>query len=563
MPARPEVHFPLTSSGGSGPPPSVDDHFAPKYLVGNVPAGDPAVAQGAPFVYIPDPGDGTGIALALTQPNGPGDVWIRPGVYNLALAGAGPLLVPATIRVQGSGQTTIIQTRSTGNQGAFVLNQGSQLRDLNITTLASNENSVGSTAVVRSIGAAVIENVHVTFATAALGALRYGISFEASGAAPLGGEITALRNVQVQATTTTGIGSPTACYFTASLQQQSSFTVGFNVVASGGDMSLINNGIWIVKIFICVDWSQYGIWVPSGGGTFRCDESLVAATAVPAAAPIGIYLQGGGGHLLQAMTVQVPVAGSRGIIADDPGGGGAGGIDVSDCFVFADLEGIRLGSATFGIGGSTIMNTNVQSGGLSIVIGQNADSTEVRGCVINTGNAFAAPDVGIESRGSRTLIVHNLVTVQDNPAVGTAMGIRSFGSRSVCSNNVVNVAGTEGVHIEGERTTVVGNTIEISPSTAATSTCIHLTTSAIRSTVGDNDGTNPQPYTVPAIIIDASRCSVGDNTTVVIAGDPGATPGISLTGNDCTCIGNVCEGSSVVPVINTGTGNEIAHNVGA
>jgi hypothetical protein len=81
------------------------DKFAPKYLVGNVLAGDPAVTTPGPFVYIADPGDGSGIALALTQPNGPGDVWIRPGTYTKT---QGRFSVPKGVRVWGAGLTTVI-----------------------------------------------------------------------------------------------------------------------------------------------------------------------------------------------------------------------------------------------------------------------------------------------------------------------------------------------------------------------------------------------------------------------------------------------------------------------
>jgi len=98
------------SSGGCCEPSALagGDHFAPKYLVGNVLAGDSAVPQVGAFRYIPDPGDGTGIALALAEAiASPGDVMIRRGTYTKA-AGQLRFAVPAGVRVYGAGSSTVI-----------------------------------------------------------------------------------------------------------------------------------------------------------------------------------------------------------------------------------------------------------------------------------------------------------------------------------------------------------------------------------------------------------------------------------------------------------------------
>jgi hypothetical protein len=99
----------ITASGGGGqgpPGPPGPDHFAPKYLIGNILAGDDPVGFNLNgFRYIPDPGDGSGIALALTQPNGPGDIWVRPGTYTKTQA---RFVIPSNVRVWGSGYTTVI-----------------------------------------------------------------------------------------------------------------------------------------------------------------------------------------------------------------------------------------------------------------------------------------------------------------------------------------------------------------------------------------------------------------------------------------------------------------------
>lgn len=100
------------ATSGSGPnPPSLVDRFAPKFVVGNVLAGDSAVAHSAGgFTYVPDPGDGTGIASAITQLTALGfaaDICIRAGTYTRA-AGLARFIVPDNCRVWSPGGVNII-----------------------------------------------------------------------------------------------------------------------------------------------------------------------------------------------------------------------------------------------------------------------------------------------------------------------------------------------------------------------------------------------------------------------------------------------------------------------
>lgn len=137
------VRISQTGGGPPPPPPSSQDRFAPKYLVGNVPAGDSAIGYNTGgFRYIPDTGNGAGIATALAAAAASaGDVWIRPGEYNFTLLGSPPLplTIPAGVRVQGAGygyptnvpappgDSTVL---SCGDSTVFVMKCGSQLRDM-------------------------------------------------------------------------------------------------------------------------------------------------------------------------------------------------------------------------------------------------------------------------------------------------------------------------------------------------------------------------------------------------------------------------------------------------
>lgn len=125
MPVGPFVFW-AGGAGAAPPPPLSADRFAPKYLVGNFPAGDLAAASSfGGFVYFQDPGDGSGVVAALAQPNGLGDVYVRPGSY----IGAGTLTVPAGVRVVGAGSSA---TQFTGF--TFVMDSESALEAVTVDT---------------------------------------------------------------------------------------------------------------------------------------------------------------------------------------------------------------------------------------------------------------------------------------------------------------------------------------------------------------------------------------------------------------------------------------------
>lgn len=145
-----------------------DSRFAPKYLVGNVLAGDSNVAGSANgFYYIPDPGDGSGIALALsyadpTSPDfiGAGDVWIRPGYYERTVAT--PLVIPAYVRVMGAGVSTIVRIKGrTLDGGIFVLSdENAVLRDLEVQANPT-AGGTATAAILVTGNRASVENVRV------------------------------------------------------------------------------------------------------------------------------------------------------------------------------------------------------------------------------------------------------------------------------------------------------------------------------------------------------------------------------------------------------------------
>lgn len=124
------------------PPPDVNDKFAPRIIVGNVPAGDTNAFQAAPFQYIPDPGDGSGIAAALAAAVAGYDVYVRPGTYDFETgAVVTPLTIPTGVNLRGAPggpdglSGTILKARvgdANTTQDLFILGTAASLEDVQI-----------------------------------------------------------------------------------------------------------------------------------------------------------------------------------------------------------------------------------------------------------------------------------------------------------------------------------------------------------------------------------------------------------------------------------------------
>lgn len=128
-------------------PAATVDHFAPRWIVGNQLAGDPTTAQAAPFRYICDPGDGTGIALALSEATtaGRGDILVRSGVYTLP-SGTATFQIPSNVTLRGSGWETEIVSAD-DQRAVFKVNEMATLADLKITMSQPTLSPTGTLAV--------------------------------------------------------------------------------------------------------------------------------------------------------------------------------------------------------------------------------------------------------------------------------------------------------------------------------------------------------------------------------------------------------------------------------
>lgn len=148
-------------SGGGPTPPTTVDRFEASIIVGNVPNGDPATAQAAPFQYVPDTGNGAGIAQAIADAAGTGlptRIRIRPGTY--AFASSLPRTIPSNVTLEGSGEGVTVISGTAALRSLFDVSQNANIRDLTIS-LPNPAGNVQGTYVVRLNEGAVAERVTI------------------------------------------------------------------------------------------------------------------------------------------------------------------------------------------------------------------------------------------------------------------------------------------------------------------------------------------------------------------------------------------------------------------
>lgn len=173
------------------------DRYAPKYMVGNVLAGDTApTLELAGFHYFKDPGDGTGIAAAIAAMTAGGiaaDLCIRAGTYTRA-AGLARFVIPTGCRVWSPGGANIVTNNA--ENCIWQLTAGATLEGIQLTHsgvlgaagVALIEAPAGSATVrthIREVTATI--NVNIRGAQLTGGAFEVNScewNFTGAGAAP-------------------------------------------------------------------------------------------------------------------------------------------------------------------------------------------------------------------------------------------------------------------------------------------------------------------------------------------------------------------------------------------
>jgi len=147
----------LYFTSGSNIQPLSSDKFSPKYLIGNILSGDSSVPyNGNGFIYIPDPGDCSGLNQALEQAvTNPGSIYLRGGIYDLSLGNvAVPMVVPNGTTITSGGNVTIISKGGSDDQAVFEIasNPSSSFGILpnGLENLSINTSSIASTGGISS-----------------------------------------------------------------------------------------------------------------------------------------------------------------------------------------------------------------------------------------------------------------------------------------------------------------------------------------------------------------------------------------------------------------------------
>lgn len=250
------IRRPCCCSSGSSPGTSLD-RLAPTIVVGNTLEGDSAVAYSQDgFVYVPDTGNGAGIAtaLGLLGANG-GRVYIRRGDYNFNNVGgpAGPLTVPGSTTIQGEDiDSTTIVGRSAGAQGIFDLNSSCQVMDMTLASTVADPAGTGIAGLIRGRNLGTLQNLRLYVASATTSVLRAGISWTSSATSS---EPVQMNNVHVSVLAKTGSATPSVGLLFAG----STYAGLSNIYVNGGDIGISGD-----RSFVFASNVQLRSWAVSG-----------------------------------------------------------------------------------------------------------------------------------------------------------------------------------------------------------------------------------------------------------------------------------------------------------
>ena len=598
------------------------DHFEANFLVGNVPAGDPATAQAAPFQYFGDPGDGTGIeaALAAAAAAGGGRVYIRSGTYDFGLgAVAAPLTVPANTTVQGAGQATRIITKTSGDQGAFVLAPGigdpslSSLRSLGIAVPPPSAPGAGTGsigAVLLQSGGCILDSVNIEVSTDPGSAMRSGVVVETTGSTPI--PQSSIESCVVTTSTST-LGSSTA---TSGIRIIEGQVAARNITLLNLDIAIEltnttttpNSGgcLFLGEQVFVAGGLQYGVSLVEapgatntasariGSGIFVADSS--SPEPLGAGTRAGVHVEAGTLSVISSCLilfwetgVDVRPTAAASVKIDECSiafcnrgvyfGAGTENSDLSDTEIGSAFGGLPItanvgieldGASDVAIHGCTIRVSDYLGSGAAtfFLISTNTFDLVVSGSDFRNFDGPLALSSGMLFNGGDDVTVSNntiYANIQNDAIASTNTGGANPWNRLTITGNAIEMAeGKSAIYIESVvggvptegRATVTGNAINQSSATAGISTVQIL---ANRVTFTGN--TIAPNSLAPAVRVFGSENIVSSNNLSLDVPPAFAAIALEATANDNVVIGNVCR--TVPAVDNTlgGVGNEVAHNI--
>jgi hypothetical protein len=577
------------------------DRIAPKYLIGNVLAGDSAVAYSTDgFIYLPDPGDGSGIAAALAQPDGPGDVWIRPGTYDFSLGAViMPLTIPAGTRVQGAGNTTRLRAKTAGDQGVFVMAAGgagtdsalSSLRDLSILVgQGADPAAVSLAAVLVEAGGVAITGVNFDINTTALSVLRHAILIDTGGANVL--PVISIETVSIEMTVASYAQPPALPTFTSGIRVIEGQVAARNVTITGGDVGveITNNNTDLQSnasgaVFFGLQMeianpSQYAVLAQQALGAanvaavrisdsiFFTDFSAPLPPPLGAGTAVGAKLEA---SFVSTFRSVITIGFTTGYDVSPANRSDTASVQIDDCGIFLCDLGVRFGAGAVGCSVSdTEIGTDVPvqpspltvSANKGVLIENIGGPVTLASSISITNNTIRVADwagTGLPTYGVYCDAQADNLFIEGNEfehfAGGTTFATITVVDSTdvvVADNHVFTASSLAAISVAGSmsgtlsrRTTITGNTIVMPDATVPP---VGIAVSGAKQVTITGNAIDHSAYTLAAPSAAAirvvlagplpTRCTITGNT--IQPSLLGAAPAIRLDGSENTCANNVC-----------------------
>ena len=222
-----------------------------------------------------DPGDGTGLALALATAAsiGPVDVRIVSGLIDLELGAVStPLTIPADCRLIGAGsRQTEIQGKSTAEQGIFAMSANSALEGVQVYSPAPISSPGTATGVIAATGllggSFSLRDVSVSLDDSATRVAKFGVHALAAGSGPAKScrldDVTVQVNNSVAATS----GIETEGYVRSTFSNCTVFGAVVGIRCRSGSAPLFGNDALEITNFKGFDILEEGIRIETLDGS--------------------------------------------------------------------------------------------------------------------------------------------------------------------------------------------------------------------------------------------------------------------------------------------------------
>lgn len=495
--------------------------------------------------------------------SGGGELYIRAGTYDFSLGSVvGPLVIPSGVKVRGAGvSATIIFTAQVGDRGAFAMQNLTSLSDMSVSSSADGTDTGTSEALVTTVGRVSIARVDLTANVVAEGTLDCALLCSATvgsfapvrayledvSCAVFGGDKSKALHIsegcEVQARGLTCQGGVTGVLIEA-----------FGQGAARSFLEAIQ-----FKIY---DFSETGVSYEGSGGGISLYNGVIQPV-FDAAAPVGVLLDGTGRFQLDHVELTALQQTDSGAISVPSTQSEMSDIHIDRCTISNWYVGIFFGALgeSQPVVDSWVRDCLIEECVFAgIIFGSAVTRCVARGNRIAMAEDNVLTAGCIASVGGACEIDGNDLQIVQLNVVSTATCLSADGGNNRVVNNRISAVAERGMQIDGGDNTVTGNRVQLGGSGLGYGPAVRIDTTAQRTAFTGNS-------------IDASDLDVGQNALEVRANlvtvgtnvvrPQGGQLAINLTGNNCAVVGNTFPGSVGTGVNDTGTGNEIAHNVAA